>query len=87
MFQKKMQSDRGDFTAGETMYSHGAVTIAIAEAYGMTGDPSLLDPLRAAVDFIVYARNRRTGGWRYVPGHARHRPRSDEHAPGHPPAP
>ncbi len=62
------QSDHGDFIAGETMYTHGACTIALAEAYGLTGDETLLDPLERAVAFVVSARNRFTGGWRYVPG-------------------
>ena len=53
---------------GESMYSHGIATIALAEAYGMTGDTDLRPALEAAVRFIAQARNRDTGGWRYAPG-------------------
>ena len=51
-----------------TMYDHGMGTIALAEAYGLTKDPELSDPLRKAVAFILYAQNPDTGGWRYIPG-------------------
>jgi hypothetical protein len=47
------------------MYSHGMAGLAIAEAYAMTGDPSLLPPLQAAATYSLQAMNPRTGGWRY----------------------
>ncbi|MEE8171293.1 MAG: carboxypeptidase regulatory-like domain-containing protein, partial [Phycisphaerae bacterium] len=62
------QSADGDLRGPETMYTQGIASIALSEAYGMTGDLSLADPVRRAVDFIVNARNRRSGGWRYDPG-------------------
>jgi hypothetical protein len=61
-------ADSGDLRDGETMYSHGIATIALCEAYGMTGDPLLRDPAQRAVDFIASARNTTDGGWRYEPG-------------------
>ncbi len=51
-----------------TMYAQGLATIAICEAYAMTSDPTLKDLGQGAIDFIVYAQNRRHGGWRYTPG-------------------
>jgi len=56
----------GDLTAGngQGMYDQGIATMALAEAYGMTKDPALLDPLRRAVGFIIRAQNDK-GGWRY----------------------
>ena len=64
--QVKYKGDmRGD---GGTMYDHGMGTIALAEAYGLTKDPKLYEPLRKAVGFILYAQNSDTGGWRYIPG-------------------
>ena len=56
----------GDLTAGNSqgMYDQGIATMALAEAYGMTKDPALLDPLRRAVGFIIRAQNKE-GGWRY----------------------
>jgi Tol biopolymer transport system component len=62
------QGRRGDLLSGETMYSHGIASIALAEAYGMTHDAELAEPVRAAADFIFEARNRTIGGWRYGPG-------------------
>jgi len=56
----------GDLTGGNSqgMYDQGIATMALAEAYGMTKDPALLDPLRRAVGFIIRAQNKE-GGWRY----------------------
>jgi hypothetical protein len=60
---------KGDMRSdGGTMYDHGMGTIALAEAYGLTKDPKLYEPLRRAVGFIVNAQNPDTGGWRYIPG-------------------
>lgn len=58
----------GDLRDGETMYSHGIATIALAEALGMTEDRALRAPVQRAAEFIVAAQNPRTGGWRYDPG-------------------
>ncbi|HUU85384.1 MAG TPA: carboxypeptidase regulatory-like domain-containing protein [Phycisphaerae bacterium] len=62
------QSSDGDLRQGETMYSQGIATIALSEAYGMTGDAALADPVRRAIAFVDAARNRSIGGWRYDPG-------------------
>ncbi len=56
----------GDLQEG-TMYAHGIATLALCEAYAMTGDEKLRVPAQAAVDFICHAQHER-GGWRYVPG-------------------
>jgi len=64
------QSATGDLRSGETMYSHGIATIALAEAYGMTKDVRLRKPVERAVQFITESRNREAGGWRYEPGMA-----------------
>ncbi len=65
---KSQQDERGDLRQGETLYSHGIATIALAEALTMTGDATLQQPVRRAVEFLLAAQNRRTGGWRYEPG-------------------
>ena len=62
------QKPNGDLRGDETMYSHGIATIALAEAYGMSRDSQLREPVRRAVAFIERARNGRTGIWRYDPG-------------------
>lgn len=64
------QGPDGDLRQGESMYSQGIAAIALSEAYGMTKDARLTEPVARAANFIVQARNRRHGGWRYEPGQA-----------------
>ena len=56
----------GDLQDG-TMYAQGLATIALCEAYAMSGDANLRDFAQAACDFIVHAQHA-GGGWRYLPG-------------------
>lgn len=49
------------------MYCHGIATLALAEAYAMTHDVQLKQPLIKAAEFTKGAQDKR-GGWRYVPG-------------------
>lgn len=49
---------------GAGAYSHGIATIALTEAYGMTGDSALGGYAQEAVDHII-ANQARDGGWRY----------------------
>jgi hypothetical protein len=49
-------------------YGHGIATLALCEAYGMTGDPALRQPAQSAVDYLVQSQHSELGGWRYVPG-------------------
>lgn len=58
----------GDARDGESMYSQGIATIALAEAYGMTRDPALRPVVARAVQFIVASDDKSAGGWRYEPG-------------------
>lgn len=66
----KQQKEDGDLSAGalQPMYSHGLATIALCEAYGMTGDEYVGRAAAKGIRFIEMAQNRATGGWRYVPG-------------------
>lgn len=57
--------------AGGNMYDQGIGTMALAEAYGLTKDPALLEPLQRAVDYILNAQHPTEGGWRYRPGEAK----------------
>lgn len=51
------------------LYSHGIASIALCEAYGMTGDPQLQKPAQRALDFIAASQHEQRGGWRYTPGY------------------
>ena len=66
----KNQPKNGDWTRGSGhgngMYTHGIVTTALCEAYGLTKDPALLEPARKAVAVILRAQNKQHGGWRYT---------------------
>ncbi len=49
-------------------YSHGIATLALCEAYGMTGDPELRVPAQQAIDYIARTQHRSKHGWRYTEG-------------------
>lgn len=53
---------------GNSMYSHGFATLALAEAYGMIDNPKLAPALKKAVDLILSAQKRNHNkAWRYTP--------------------
>jgi hypothetical protein len=59
--------------SSKNMYAQGAVTLALAEGFGMTGHPALREPLDRAVNAILRAQqvkkqnSANQGGWRYSP--------------------
>jgi len=68
----RQQAEDGFLGGGAThyarMYCHGMASIALGEAYGMTQDPTLREPLQKAIDYIIERQNPRDGGWRYTVG-------------------
>jgi len=50
------------------MYCHGIATLALSEAYVMTGDQRLEPFLQQAVQYTVASQHPSSGGWRYQPG-------------------
>lgn len=52
----------------EFMYCHAMAACAMSEAYGMTHDERLREPVRRAVGYTVSAQDPKGGGWRYRPG-------------------
>jgi hypothetical protein len=53
---------------GDTMYSHGFATLALAEAYGMVTDIQMGDPLKRAINLILSAQQQNPKkAWRYRP--------------------
>ncbi len=53
-------------SGGAPMYNHGLATLALAEIWGMTGDPRVRNAVQKAVDLICSSQNQ-AGGWRYQP--------------------
>ena len=53
------------------MYDHGVATMALAEAYGLTQDEKLKEPLQKAIQFIIDAQNQKHGAWDYRPRSSR----------------
>lgn len=66
-FDGSLQGSADKYAA---MYCHGMATCALSEAYGMTADPLLEEPLRKAVAYTLSAQHPTSGGWRYEPGKA-----------------
>jgi len=58
----------GDATAYAKMYCHSMAAFALSEAYGMTNDQRLHQPVRRAVNYTIAAQDPSGGGWRYNPG-------------------
>jgi hypothetical protein len=52
------------------MYCHAMAAFALSEAYGMTNDQRLRQPVLRAIGYTLAAQNPSTGGWRYQPGDA-----------------
>lgn len=65
------QQSSGELTTGKEgnarMYSHAIGAIALCEAYGLSKDPNLRDSAQRALDFILKAQHKSSGGWRYQP--------------------
>ena len=60
----------GQAATFEFMYCHAMATCALSEAYGMTHDSRLHEPVSRAVAYTVRAQDPIGGGWRYKPGDA-----------------
>jgi hypothetical protein len=66
----KNMKGEGDFCTGHGkngMYDQGMAAIALCEAYNVTEDERLREPAQQAVNFVVAAQSKSTGGWRYQP--------------------
>jgi len=50
------------------IYCHGIATLAISEAYAITGDRRLQPYVQRAVAYTLASQHPTTGGWRYLPG-------------------
>lgn len=60
--------DKQDGYLGGSMYAHAAGTIALCEAYGLSGEESLRTKAQLALKYLLQAQHQKGGGWRYEPG-------------------
>lgn len=56
-----------DKEPNEAYYVHGAATLALCEAFAMTGDRRLKRAAEGAARFIINSQDPQGGGWRYLP--------------------
>lgn len=58
-----------DLRAGGDMYTQALCSLALSEAYIMerAKDPQLENLAQGTVDWLLWAQNPETGGWRYMP--------------------
>ena len=77
LYVLRAQGEGGRFPGA--FYTQGICTMALIEAYGMTGDTTLLQQAEAAVQAIIAAQQE-CGGWDY--GHAKDRNRGDTSVTG-----
>ncbi|MGI8980833.1 MAG: prenyltransferase/squalene oxidase repeat-containing protein [Pirellulaceae bacterium] len=59
----------GDAELFAAMYCHGIATLALSEAYAMTGDERLKNAATKAINYTIRSQHS-GGGWRYRPGDA-----------------
>jgi hypothetical protein len=52
----------------EFMYCHAMATCALSEAFGMTRENRLREPVERAIRYSIAAQDLKGGGWRYRPG-------------------
>ena len=66
--RRMLQTEHGGDLQEGTMYAQGLSAIALCEAYAMSGDEDLRPFAEQAIRFILYAQDKKGGGWRYSPG-------------------
>ncbi|MEZ5964742.1 MAG: HEAT repeat domain-containing protein [Planctomycetota bacterium] len=67
LMSKLLDYGRFETAASHYMYSHALATQALCEVYAYTADPIVGTYAQLAVDYLVAAQHRPSGGWRYEP--------------------
>ncbi len=70
-FLRQSQKPDGDLRGSSLavgMYCHSMATLALCEAYALTGDPALRLPVEKGVTFLLRSRAADGLAWRYAPG-------------------
>jgi hypothetical protein len=58
----------GDARLYASMYCHGMASLALSEAYAVTGDARMKTAVEKAIAYTVKSQHKTSGGWRYQPG-------------------
>jgi len=70
-FLQNVQKADGDLRGQSRsvgMYCHAMASLALCEAYALTGDERLRDPVERAIGFLLRSRAVDGQAWRYAPG-------------------
>ena len=71
-FLIRRQASNGDLSGDAKlfarMYCHSMSLLALSEAFAVTGDIRLKQPVNAGLNYTLSAQDPRGGGWRYQPG-------------------
>lgn len=59
--------DHEDLGRKPHYFAHSVATIALCEAYALTGDETYGEPAREAVEFLLESQHPTKGGWGYMP--------------------
>ncbi|MDX2038892.1 MAG: prenyltransferase/squalene oxidase repeat-containing protein [Isosphaeraceae bacterium] len=65
--QQKPDGDLRGRSVAVGMYCHAIATLALSEAYALTGEPALRVPVERALSFLVRSRAVDGRAWRYAP--------------------
>ncbi len=68
LLQQKPDGDLRGRSRAVGMYCHAMATLALCEAYALTGDERLREPVARAITFLIGARARDGMAWRYDRG-------------------
>jgi hypothetical protein len=66
--QQKADGDLRGKSRNVGMYGHAMATLALCEAYALTGDRRLRPPVERALSFLIRSRAQDNLAWRYAPG-------------------
>jgi hypothetical protein len=67
LLQQKPDGDLRGPSRAVGMYCHAMATLALCEAFALTGDSRLRDPAERAVNFLVQGQAKDGLSWRYTP--------------------
>jgi HEAT repeat protein len=65
LLQRILDYGRFESTASHYLYAHAIATQALCELYAYSADPRLCASAQLCVDYLLFAQDEESGGWRY----------------------